>query len=113
MQLGLENPVSAGGGEELADLRQVDVQGGADRARPLGAPYPLDQPLARDRLVGVQKQEGEQRTLPRATERERLAADSSFERPEQREGETTLPFALRLLRFSPPFASVGEPSSGA
>jgi hypothetical protein len=108
-----ERRIRAGGGQELADLRQVDVQGGADRARPLGAPDPVDQPLARDRLVGVQEQEREQRALPRPTERERLAADPGRERPEQRERETLLPFAPRLLRFSPPFACVGEPSSGA
>jgi hypothetical protein len=113
VQLGYEGCVHAGGGQELADLGQVDVQGGADRARPLGGPDPLDQALARDRLVGVQKQEREQRALLCAAERERLATDPSLERPEQRERETRLPFAPRLLRFSPPFACVGEPSSGA
>ena len=99
--------------EELADLGQVDVQRGADRARPLGAPNPLDQALARDRLVGVQEQEREQGALPAAAERERLTVDPGFERPEEREGEASLPFARRLLRFSLPFACVGEPASGA
>ena len=113
VQLGHERRVRAPRRHELADLRQVDVQGGGDRARPLGAPHPLDQPLARDGLVGVQEQECEQRALPRAAERERLAVDTGLERPEQRERETPVPFAPRLLRFSPPFACVGERSSGA
>ena len=113
VQLGHECRVRARGCEELADLGQVDVESGPDRARALGAPHTCDQPLARDRLVGVQEQEREQRALPRAAERKRLALDPGLERPEQREPDTSLPFAPRLLRFSPPFACVGEPSSGA
>jgi hypothetical protein len=61
----------------------------------------------------VQEQEREQRALPCAAERERLAVDPGFERPEQRERNTVLLFAPRLLRFSPPFACVGEPANGA
>jgi hypothetical protein len=113
VQLGHQGRVSARSCEELADLGQVDVQRRADRARALGAPYTRDQPLARDRLVGVQKQEREQRALPRPAERKRFALDPGLERPEQRKPDTSLPFAPRLLRFSPPFAGVREPSSGA
>ena len=113
VQLGHQRRVSARSREDLADLRQVDVQGSGDRARPLGSPDPLHQSLARDQLVGVQEQEREQRALPRAAERERLAVDPGLERAQQPEGETGLLFAPRLLRLWPPFAWVGERSSGA
>jgi hypothetical protein len=113
VQLCLERRVRPGAGQEPADLGQVDVQGRGDRVRPFGAPDALDQPLSRDRLVRVQKQEAEQRALPGAAERERLAVDPGLERPEQRKRETRVPFAPRLLRFSPPFACVGERSGQA
>jgi hypothetical protein len=113
VRLGDERRVRARGGQELADLGEVDVQRRGDRARPLGAPDAFDQPLPRDGLVRVQEQEREQRALPRAAERKPLAVDPGLEGPEQREGDTSLPFAPRLLRLSPPFAGAEDPVSGA
>jgi hypothetical protein len=113
VRLGDERRVRARTCEELADLREVDVERGCDRARTLRAPDALDQALTRDGFVRVQEQEREQGSLPRSAERERLAVDVGFERPEQRERDAILLFALRLLRFSPPFACAGEPSNGA
>jgi len=68
--------------ERLSQSRDLDVQelGGRGR-RPL-APQLVDQPVRGERLVGVQQQQGEQRSLPAPAERNRPALVEDLERTE-------------------------------
>src|SRR5207248_8375613 len=67
-----------------AQPRDVSVERLLDaRRRPL-APERVDQPVARDDLVRVQHEHGEQRALLRAAERDEPAVDPHLERAENR-----------------------------
>ena len=70
--------------KRAAQPRDVSVERLLDaRRRPL-APERVDQPVARDDLVRVQHEHGEQRALLRAAERDEPAVDPHLERAENR-----------------------------
>ena len=52
--------LAAARGEHLAQLRDVDLERSSRRWRRILAPEPLDQPVRRHRLAGVEGQHGEQ-----------------------------------------------------
>jgi hypothetical protein len=71
--------------EQLPELRDVNLKRLMGRFRPLVLPKGVDQPLARDDLVRVQEQDGEEGPLFGAAESERLAGVTHLERPEDPE----------------------------
>jgi hypothetical protein len=52
------------------------------RRRPLVAPHVLDESIGRDGLVRVEDEDGEQRALPGAAERDGAPVDVHGQRPE-------------------------------
>ena len=71
--------------ERLAELGDVRLQDLRRRGRRATRPEILDQPVARDRLTRVQKQDREQRTRLRRVQRDDAAVGDGFERPEYAE----------------------------
>ena len=71
--------------ERFAELRDVVLQRVRGRAGRPSAPQLLDQPVCRHDLVRAREQEGEQRPLPRAAEREHTALLDDLERSQDAE----------------------------
>jgi hypothetical protein len=66
------------------------------------APEIFDQAIARYDLVGTQEQEGDERTLSRPTESDRLVVEPRFERAEQTELERAVARHRRVTGSSSP-----------
>lgn len=96
--LGREQLVAVTVREQTPQPRQVDVEDGVDgRGRGL-APKLLDQPIARNELVRVQKEKTKQRALLRAAKRKRSRPPYCLERPEDVEVETRLRTRRPIVR---------------
>ncbi len=87
-------------GQESAQPGEIDVQDCVDCLWGGVAPQVLDQSLARDRLVRVNEEEAEQRSLSGATERERLRVPDDLQRPEDAELEIRMPLRGSMVRAS-------------
>ena len=82
--------IGPAGIQGLPQPRDVDLNE-LRRARGwAGAPELIDEPIARDDLIGVQEQEGEQRALLRRPQRHRPALVPDLKRTEQPELELAL-----------------------
>jgi hypothetical protein len=75
----------AAAGQRLAQPRHMDLDGLGRRGGRVLAPELLDQPVGAERLVGVQHQHGEQRTLLAPSERDFTALVEDLERSEDAE----------------------------
>jgi hypothetical protein len=75
-------PASPGGLEDLAQLRDVHLEGVRRCLGRVGRPESLDQAIARDDLVGVEEEDREESALLVPSERDRTAAFVDLERPE-------------------------------
>ena len=71
--------------EHPTQLRDIDVDRLARRRRRRFPPQVVDQALARDELVRVQEEDGEDETLLERPQRNRLALVEHFERPKDPE----------------------------
>jgi len=71
--------------EDLAQLRDMDLQGGRRGLRRPIAPEPLDETVARDDFVRVQEKHAQQRALLRAAEPKRPAVGFGLEGPKYAE----------------------------
>ncbi len=88
--------------ERLAQPRHVLLKRGLRIGRRALAPELVDEPIARDRLAGVQQEDRENAALPRATERKLPLAVTHLERAENAEIErarqmrerTTMPLSV-------------------
>ena len=96
-------------GKESPQPREIDAQDRVDRLWGRIPPELLDQSLARDRLVRVQDEQAEERSLFRATEGEGkcLPAPDDLERPEDAELEIRMPLRGSIVR---PSSCEWEPS---
>ena len=87
--LGLEPPVAS---ERLAQRRHLVVEHLLRRRRRRLTPELLHEPLARDELVGPQKQQGEEGTLPSCAYLKREAAvPNDLKRAKQAKVQTSPP----------------------
>ena len=71
--------------ERRAQPRNVDPEGAFRAARGLALPELVDQPVARDRPPWLDEEQGEEPSLPPATERDRLPGAHGFHWPEDPE----------------------------
>jgi hypothetical protein len=84
--------------ERLPELRDADLQRGQPRLRLLVAPQLFEQAAARDRLVGVQEEDRQQRALLRAVDRHGPSTVDDLERPQHPEFHRPPPVSAALVR---------------
>ena len=85
-------------GEESPQPREIDAQNRVDSPWGGISPELLDESLARDRLIRMDEEDGEERALFRTAERDYPLAPDDLKRPEDAELEIRMTLRTSIVR---------------